>query len=252
MDVLENINSDDSLYIFCDASTIKSREYCCAGAVATFKHDVVKETYRILKDVTVPRAEIEAIKDGVYLALFLTRKYPILKHIYLFSDSELSVFGIRDRIFSWYCEKVKDKPYYGIYLGNWEYFNIDKSALVKHQDIFLEVLYTLLKHKLNLKIYHQKGHVNLRNRENVNYAINLFAKNNMIDKNLITNDFITHITYGNDYVDMKSRNELEKFMKTTPNRDISQAVKFTAYSPEIHKYLLELYEDYYGGQYNGR
>ncbi len=144
MDVLENINSDDSLYIFCDASTTKERNYCCAGAVATFKHDVVKETYRILKDVTVPRAEIEAIKDGVYLAALLTRKYPILKNIYLFSDSELSVFGIRDRIFNWYCEQVKNEKYYGIYLGNIEYFDAD-APLVKNQDVYLEVLYTLVK-----------------------------------------------------------------------------------------------------------
>ena len=103
MDVLENINSDDSLYIFCDASVCYTNQGCisCAGVAAVSNDKILKESYRIIRNANAPRGEIEAVKDGVYTAILLTRKYPNLKNIYLFSDSELALLGLRDWICNW-------------------------------------------------------------------------------------------------------------------------------------------------------
>lgn len=256
MDVLENINSDDSLYIFCDASvyfgSLKESTYIsCAGVVAVSNRKILKENYRVIKNAVAPRGEIEAIKDGVYTAILLMREYPNIKNIYLFSDSELALLGIRDRIYNWDCKPVINKDYYGLYRARSQY-NIG-NGLIKHQDIYIETLYALVKYNPNIKFYHQKGHLDTSNYANLKYATELFKRNNNIE-NAVSKDFMTYISDYNNYVDNNSRSYLEEMVTCQSDTlsKLTEPVRFVISNKNDFYQNLSSYELNYGGRYNGR
>lgn len=255
MDVLDNINDNDSLYIFCDASTCVAttdngfESNACAGVVAVNNGTILRENYRIIKNANAAKGEIEAIKDGVFIAILLTRKYPNLKNIYLFSDSEISILGIRDRIFNWECHRINGKDYYGLYRKESRYTT--GSGLIKNQDIYLEILYTLIENNLNLKFYHQKGHLNVNIRDNLKYAIELFKRNNNIRRD-ISKKFMTFISAYNDYVDSNSRSELYEFMNRNKLFNLTEPVRFVISNINDYRQDISLYKLNYGGRYNGK
>lgn len=253
MDVLENINSDDSLYIFCDASVCYTNQGCisCAGVAAVSNDKILKESYRIIRNANAPRGEIEAVKDGVYTAILLTRKYPNLKNIYLFSDSELALLGLRDWICNWECHPIHDTDYYGLYRARSRY--TIGNGLIKNQDIYLEVFYTLIKYKLNLKFYHQKGHLETNNKYALKHAIDLFIRNNNIECD-VSKEFMTYISTYNDYVDNNSRSHLLELVTNQSKllNNLIEPIKFIVSDKNEYHDDISFYKLNYGGRYNGR
>ena len=190
---LEDFNNDYTLNIFCDASIRKyeKRTAGCYGAVAYNGNNKIDEEFR-KKDFesTSNNCEIRAIRLGVRLAL----KYQYnFQNINLFSDSQISIFGIRDRIFSW--------VQYGNFLYGYDHNKI------KNQEIFVEIVDTIIQNNLRINFWHQAGHIKLNNFEKLNKAIHVFQASNAV-RGLVDINFIKYISDKNNEVDKLSRDLL--------------------------------------------
>ena len=95
-----NIFTSDSLNIFTDASikTLRNGERIgCAGAVLVFgelKDNNIIEKYDIIRNTTNNNSEIKAVRLGVQQAIRNSLPYTKIR---LFSDSQISIYGIRNR-----------------------------------------------------------------------------------------------------------------------------------------------------------
>ena len=99
---LGNLVNEESLTIFTDASISPNRDgtyYGCPGFVAVDANGIIDSGYIVIDDTTSNNSEIKAIRMGVMAANKYKEKY---KYIRLFSDSQLCIFGLRDRFYSWF------------------------------------------------------------------------------------------------------------------------------------------------------
>ena len=96
-----------SLFIFTDASVTKygvcKEEYVsCSGAVACIweenTYEIIDQTFMVNRISTSNNGEIKAIYYGLLLALKYKKDY---ENIYLFSDSKISIYGLREWIEGW-------------------------------------------------------------------------------------------------------------------------------------------------------
>lgn len=181
----------NTLNIFCDASTRRKGKIldACYGAIATVNNTEIDKIYRISSNSTNNLAEIQAIKAGICLAIKYKDRYDSIN---LFSDSEISILGIRDRYFKW---KVKYNKLYGT-----------NSKLISNQDIFIETMNLICDHNLMITFYHQKGHVS-NNIKSIKEAEHVFMASNNIREKIDLN-LIRYISYWNDKVDRESRSNL--------------------------------------------
>ena len=92
----------DVLNIFCDASTLKHKgiDYSCHGAVAVLGDRIIDSDYIINKNSTSCNGEARAVCAGIHLALKYYKDIPVIN---IFSDSQITIFGIRDRFDKWKC-----------------------------------------------------------------------------------------------------------------------------------------------------
>lgn len=231
--VLDNYLDDSVINVFCDASVRKyGKGYCaCAGAVAVCQNNVLSEDFRIVTGGTNIKGEIDAVKQGIFLGTYVKGKTN--KTINLFSDSQLAIYGIRDRIMGWKC---KDDKLYGYAEHPIAYF-----------ESFVEMINFMVYKDIKVNFYHQKGHVKLKNKDSMLYAIKTFAASNYI-REQIPYDFVKYISLWNDYVDRKSRSELYKF--DIYRNKIIQPVKFVPNNEYFN--TLQQYENLQGGTINGK
>lgn len=144
---------DDVLNIFTDASIkplqVKNTWDGCSGAISVINED--KEDYDkrvvIIRNCTNNIAELTAIEVGVELAIDNMGKF---SRINLFSDSKISVLGLRDWIWNW-IQSSRDM----------RYMTTSSGTPVKNLNIILNIINKILMIDPNLSqfnIYHCKGH----------------------------------------------------------------------------------------------
>lgn len=191
--ILQNFVNDYTVNIFCDASMHNTDG--CYGAIVFRNGQVLESIYRVCKDTTNNNAEIKAIRLSVYLAL----KYKLagIPVINIFSDSQISVYGIRDRIYRYRV---------------WgDQLMTANNTPVANQSIFIEIVRLFVDYNLtNVYIYHQKGHVKINNIESLLNAKRVFKNSNGVKED-VSLGFIEYISMGNDMVDVRTGKELYKF-----------------------------------------
>lgn len=193
-----DIFTHDALNIFTDASMRKIKkqngeveQIGCAGAILVFGAEEESEShYQIIRNTTNNNSEIKAIRLGVQNALKYKDQF---KYIRLFSDSQISIFGIRERIFKWYIKHGQFCGYDG--------------TPIKNQDIMLEIVNTLILNNMRIELYHQAGHVET-NQKSLLEAIHVFAASNNI-RDTISYEFMKKISGYNNAVDSNSRLRLD-------------------------------------------
>lgn len=186
------------LNIFTDAS-IKNRPNGkfsgCYGATAVVCDTIIEEMCRVNTDTTNNNSEIKGIRAGVHLALKYRCNYQTIN---IFSDSQISVFGLRDRIFNW-C--LKD----GVLINK-------SKEPVKSQEVYYEIIHMILINQLHINLYHQKGHVD-NNYNSLQDAEHVFRSSNSIRYTIDLN-FIRYISAWNNYIDCATRNMLLTYDKS--------------------------------------
>lgn len=218
---LRQIDNPYTLNIFSDAS-IKDKGYRsydgCYGAIAVVNNAIIDEIYRVASDSTNNNSEIKGIRAAVLLAIRYGSNY---QNINIFSDSQISVLGIRERFPNWNYNPKTHRLY-----------GYDRSQ-IKSQEVFIEILELIRQHNLNVIIWHQKGHVK-NTFESLSNASHVFAASNRIREGIDLN-LIRYISHYNNVVDKKSRQIL---MSTSTSKLFTTPVIFY---PIDYNLLLEDY-----------
>lgn len=182
--------------IFCDASTTPIQNDvvdACYGAVAFSMNKKVTEWYRVIHDTTTNHAELRGINLAVNIALIL-RNNGNFNRFNIFSDSKVSVFGMRD-----YCKRWLNV--------NNTLYTIGRKTPVVSQDIYVETISTIVDNDLKLSIWHQNGHVQTDRYESIDHAMRTFEANNITSADADL-EFIKYISEKNNYVDTMTRQTL--------------------------------------------
>jgi len=192
----EDIFNKNTLNIFTDASISKigNETVGCSGCIATTtdnygKSIIVDEFYFINRDTTNNDSELKAIHAGIYKAIQYRNNY---KQINLFSDSLVSVKGLKEWIFNW-INNMKLGVLYG------------SSGEVKNQELIKSIISDIITSQLQIKIYHQKGHIKINDYDDLLKAQRIFLRENNITAPL---ELIKDLCYYNDIVDNTSRQRL--------------------------------------------
>lgn len=216
-----NIFNDQSISIFTDASFKAFGKYnglgtVCSGACVYNNDILIDQQYFIDTNKTVQQGELYAILMGISMMY----RYRNFKNIRLFSDSQTSIFAIRDRIFKWLNLQ---KKYGGV---------LDEGGEIKNVDYIMNIVHTLLANNIPIELYHVKGHVNVNSNDSVINAINVFRSSNNINLN-IDYDLIKQLAICNDQVD-----RFTKFMLNynTDYASYRNAISFDYNGIDINSY----------------
>lgn len=188
----DKIFNDNTLNIFTDAS-IKKRSngetIGCAGALAYIGDYFIDESLDLVRETTNSNSELKAIEKGVELALLYRNRVDTIN---LFSDSKISIYGLREWIFKWVNMSV----------GSDKLIKADGSP-VMNQDIILKIIYMILWNDLSINLYHQNGHVSLKNDKSLLQAKETFINSNHLED--VDMNLIKDISQANYIVDMDTR-----------------------------------------------
>lgn len=222
--------NDKTLNIFTDASISQiNEEYIgCSGAVACTGHFnniiIVDELFKINRDSTNNNSEIKAIYLGILLANKFKNQF---KTINLFSDSKISIYGLREWISNWVEASTGD-----CLIGS-------TNKPVSNQSEILCCIYEILNNDININLYHQKGHC--ETDTHIQQALVTFKSSNDIHR-YITSEYIMNISKWNCYVDNKSRTILCDFIQNNSNQinQHKKPINLVSYSYtrfNLNKYL---------------
>jgi ribonuclease HI len=178
---------------YTDASIVKNKDgvfISCAGYVTTFHNEIIDKGTKIMNNATNNYGEITAIYMGIQ-SLLSFKEYDVFLN--LFSDSKISVFGLKEWIYKW----LKNADPETRMLIN------SSGDRVKNQEIFCNIIHYIVKNKTHLSIYHQPGHQNPSNVNQLELVRQSFRENNNTE---ITDDIIREICYYNNFVDNMTRN----------------------------------------------
>lgn len=195
--VLSQFYNKDTLNIFSDASIVgRSGNFTgCYGVVAVCEDNIIDSCFKLASHTTSNNSEIKGLRAAISMAN--KWKYNF-KYINIFSDSQISVFGLRDYIYKW-----RYNPSDGLLYGT------SKTPIV-NQEIFVEShnMLALLSQSVSVRIFHQSGHIDNK-YDKLKEAAVVFGRSNNIMGNIDLN-FIRYISTYNNYVDNTSRGILRR------------------------------------------
>ena len=188
MNILE-ICTDASLKTFVDTG----RVFTCSGAISI---NSSQERYVVTSDSTNNRGELLGVYLGVKLAHEELLSNPgRYDRVYVYSDSQFAVYGLRDWMKGW----IKTCDANGIIYGS-------NNKPVKNQELFMMIITYCVTNKLKIYFFNQKGHVNTNSSKALANANMQFKTANGF---LLRPDEIFKISFFNDIVDKNSRNILD-------------------------------------------
>ena len=196
---LSQIYNSRTLNIFSDASMIK--DYGCYSVIAVCKDSIIDSYCHPVSNTTVNNSEIKGIRAALTLALRWQNAFDFIN---IFSDSLISVMGLKEYIYRWR------------YNPNDQLLYTAMNRPASNQFIFIECYQMLMDLYRNqncmIRIFHQNGHVNNGYNELLK-AMNTFIKTNSIHGKVDLN-LIRYISTYNNYVDNYSRSTLRKTDRT--------------------------------------
>lgn len=208
----EMMFNKNTLNVFTDASIIKNlcnitkhgaHEYetvGCAGATVAVMNDnktlsMIDNSLKIVRNSTSNNSEIEAVKLGIQMILQYRRSSPHITTFNLVSDSKLCIYGLREWIFNW-VRDARDNSLIG-----------STGQEVANQDVILQIIYMIMDNELSVNLYHQNGHININNQNNLMRAKETFIKSNFLNQD-VDIELIKNISTANNYIDNLTRDHL--------------------------------------------
>lgn len=139
--------------LFCDASINIDRKVACGGCLITLQDMDTMELADLgirgylQKDATNNSGEILAIWTAIVEAIRLKAVYPdaIFR---LFSDSKISLYGLRDWIKNW----IRMMRPNGTLISS-------SGKPVVNQQRFIDCFNLVVENDMHIELYHQRGHV---------------------------------------------------------------------------------------------
>lgn len=192
----EDVFNNVSVNVFTDASILNINNITvgCAGYCTVINSNIINYSYKFIQGTSSNEAEFLAI----YLGLEQLQRYNNGNYnLRLFSDSQTSIFALRDRIFNWI------KPDRDHLIGS-------NNKPIANEKMIMQCIDYILRYDLNVGLFHQKGHVSINNIESILNAANVFRNSNYISDD-IDLDIIVKISYANDYVDKFTKEKLREY-----------------------------------------
>lgn len=218
--------------LFCDASIDIDKKIACGGCYIV-RQEQNGETFpighrRIIQlNATNNSAEILAIWVGVVEALRLRELYPgaIFR---LFSDSKISLYGLRDWLKAW-VENMKPD---GTLISS-------SGQPVINQQRFIDIFNLIVENNLRIELYHQRGHVFERHMP-IEIARAQFIKANKVSpENMgITTEFLCE---GNDMIDHMTRDAVQSWLYAGVLQENTEIEGVIPFDYRIRKEMLHQY-----------
>lgn len=237
--------------LFCDASIDIDRKIACGGCVITMQDPMgareIGSRLILQTNATNNSSEILAIWAGVAEALKLRNQYPgaVFR---LFSDSKISLYGLRDWMKNWINNSRSGR-------------NLISSSgtPVKNQQRFIHIYNTIIENNLRIELYHQRGHVN-EGRVPINIARAQFIKANKVPPEGLGLD-IEYLCYYNDMIDNMTRDAVRNYDNylahgCPPGVEIEREIPmiWEAHMNQCHQYIrcidktsIKSHHDFKGG-----
>lgn len=192
--------------IFCDASIDTNVHIACGGCLIVMQNDdgSIEPMYHRLclqTNATNNSSEILAIYTGIKEAIQLKCAYPnaIFR---LFSDSKISLYGLRDWIKNW----IKNSQLRGT-----EVLISSSGQPVANQQYFIKIFNVIVDTNLCIEFYHQRGHVGQAGGVSKEKARAQFIKANKTSPELMGVD-INMLCEYNNYIDEVTRNTVQAYV----------------------------------------
>lgn len=185
---------------FCDASIDINTKNACGGCYITCQEDnrcISEIGYHLMiqQNATNNSAEILAIWIGVVEAIKLKNIYPNAV-FRLFSDSKISLYGLRDWMKNWIRNITPD----GILIST-------SGQPVANQQKFIHIFNLIVENNLNIELYHQRGHV-VDGRVSMDKARAQFIKANKVPPEGLGLS-IEYLSKCNDKIDNLTRKAIQ-------------------------------------------
>ena len=218
--------------LFCDASIDLNNKLACGGCYIV-RQDPNGEIFtighrRILQaNATNNSAEILAIWVGVVEALKLRSLYPgaIFR---LFSDSKISLYGLRDWLKAWVNNIKPD----GTLISS-------NGQPVMNQQRFIDIFNLIVENNLRIELYHQRGHVKER-RMPMEIARAQFIKANKVSPENMGIS-IEQLCVGNDMIDHMTRDAIQSWLHAGVLEENTEFEGIIPFDYIIRKELLHQY-----------
>ena len=192
------LNREDVLNIFTDASILKYNDvetYIGSYGFHDPKNDIT--FCELDRYSTNNRSELKGVISALEYAIKVRDKY---NYINLFIDSMLCVETINNWIYGWIRNSIDGVLYSA------------SGEPVKNQDLIIYIIRLIADNRLNVNVFHIKGHVY---NEGAIYskALPLFSKTNKIQTDAVTIKFLCEC---NNIIDEATRALLSMDIKFTP------------------------------------
>lgn len=266
-----------NMYIFCDASIDLKTKVACSGTIVVNADSIGQDPIRnyitdgifvIQENATNNSGEIMAIRKAVEYAIHyqtINKLNPEQLIINIFSDSKISLFGLREWCFNW----ENNQNEHGILYGS-------GNNPVSNQEEFKNIIRMISDLSLYAKIrfFHQRGHVKIKDYLNTS-QIREFCEWNYLHGLTELGLSYPQICAANDIADTVSRYMIGEYLsvkKLSPKmhpRNIAEltnaildhddgipkTVLYDIDSPvrwNINKRYMQLYKEHLAdGTYNG-
>ena len=220
-----DIFNDKTLNIFTDASVsvykCNNETLGAPGYVAVIGETIVDQRVIILRESTNNESELYAIYMAIQFALLNRNKVQVIN---IFSDSQFSVFGLREWIFNW-VKNIKNDRIYN-----------SSDKMVANQHIFMNIIYTILYYDLKVSIYHNRGHFRY---DQIEKFRQLFTKHNFLNDYIDAKTAYKIIPF-NDLVDKNTRSLLHTTKTFPPKLEMPDYLARNDLDMNHYKKLLNI------------
>jgi ribonuclease H len=196
---------EDSLNVFTDASTTKSdnRTISSPGYAIVYNNKIIKSVNRIFYNTTSNYGEMYAIIMALGALIEIKRQLNLkgmdMPTVNLFSDSEISILGLRKWIFNWWSNNTTQTFYSEAKLFS--------NQGILNKELFVTAVRMIVDNELPVNLYHTKAHVHISRPKEV---INMIQKFGLINHRTINQRIACYLTYYNTFVDNMTRDNLKK------------------------------------------
>lgn len=188
--------------LFCDASIDNNMKIACGGCYIIYQDEYkitpINTRLIIQNNATNNSSEILAIWAGVIESIKLRKNFPgaVFR---LFSDSKISLYGLRDWMKNW----IKNIDCNGVLISS-------SRTPVANQQTFIDIYNSIVENNMKIELYHQRGHVK-EGKVSLEKARAHFIRANKVSPEALGLDIVKLSEY-NDIIDNLTRSSLKTWI----------------------------------------